>query len=139
MDGDPPSRRPAALVLALAVGALVVGLAVWGALAYFGDDGSDDARPPASVSSPPGAGPGPTSALSPTATTPATATTTVPSAESNAPATADTPATPDATVPPADGSGLPGYDSEACALFRDLLGMVDDPSLRSAAAQVGCI
>ncbi len=48
---------------------------------------------------------------------------------------------PDDTEDPGDETppGLPGYDSEACALFRQLLEMIDDAELRAGAANVGCI
>jgi len=127
MDGEPRTRRP--VLLLLAVAALLVGLAVYGAVAFFGDD-DDDPRPPAS-------GPRPTSALSSTVPG-AGATTTVPS-PADPLTTEPAPAVEPPGTFPGPTPGLPGPDSEACAMFRELLEMVDDPALRSAAAQVGCI
>ncbi len=129
MDGETRSRGP--LIAIVVAGVVLVGLLVLGAAALFGNSDPDS----------PTTGPGPTSGL-PTPTT-----TSLPS--SSALPTSTTPT----TTAPAEGSspevatdagaetpsGLPGYDSEACALFRQLLEIVDDAQLRAGAAQAGCI
>jgi hypothetical protein len=140
MDGETHSRRP--VLVLVAVAALLVGLAVYGALALFGDDDSDtDARPATTSTAVPSRLPTTLRpSVSTTAPRPATAGPGAPSASTpDSPGSADTPDDPAADDPTADGPAPPGPDSEACAMFRDLLEMVDDSALRAAAAQVGCI
>ena len=132
MDGDTRSRSRVLILVAVAV---VVGLAVFASVVLLGDDDSD----------PPRSGPAPTSALPTTTVVRPGATTTTIASPSPTPTTAatepspPTDSAPDSGAAAADPSAGPGYDSEPCVMFRQLLDMVDDASLRSAAAQVGCI
>ncbi|MEA2828892.1 MAG: hypothetical protein QOG43_3331 [Actinomycetota bacterium] len=129
MDGATRSRPR---VLVLAAVAIVAGLAVYGSVALLGDDDP----------SPPRSGPAPTSAL-PTSTVVATGPRNPVAGSPTTTAAATEPAVPSDAAPDSgggtDSASGPGYDSDACVMFRQLLEMVDDPQLRGAAAQVGCL
>ena len=125
-SGAPRSRRQKATVAVVVAVALAVGVVVAAVMVLAGDDGSGR---PLSGPAPTSGLPASTSTLSSAPST-STAPTTTEAVSSNVAAAPD----PDGTATP----GLPGRDSEACALFRQLLALVDDPALHSAAAEVGC-
>lgn len=134
--GAAPARNRG-LLIGLAV--LVVGLVVFSAVALVGENEPSPSPPRPTSALPSTTARGQSTTVVPSPTVPTGATPAGATPSESTPAGGSTLGGNDSGSGPGGDDGLPGYDSGECALFRDLLAMIDDPALRAGAARVGCI